>query len=119
MFGLPENIKKSYIPMSETALLMLMCLTSPCHGYKIMQDVQRITDGRVVLGVSTVYTILYKMENDGLISVCAEEDRRKIYKITSYGKLLLLEERKRIESVLKSLNAAIEMKSIENEEVHI
>ena len=61
-----------------------------------MQLVQEQTKGRVNLSPSTVYTLLYKMENDGLIHTVSEIDRRKVYSITALGKTVLMQEASRI-----------------------
>lgn len=91
-----RELLKSYLPMSEQGLLMLLSLTEPRHGYAIMQSVQEQTKGRVAIGPSTVYTILYKMEQDGLIEVVSEEDRRKVYLITDLGYEVLRAEASRL-----------------------
>lgn len=91
-----EQLIKSYVPMSEPGFLLLMSLTSPRHGYGIMQCVQELTGGRVSMGASTVYTILYKMEQDGLIEVCSVMDRRKVYRITPLGEEVLSAEAQRV-----------------------
>ena len=96
-----EQLLNSYIPMSEQSFLMLLSLLTPRHGYAIMQLVSEESGGRITLSPSTVYTILYKMEQDGLIKVVSEVERRKIYSITSYGKILLETETKRLESLSK------------------
>lgn len=90
---------ESYLPMSEQSFLLLLCLTEPRHGYGIMQMVSEQTKGRVTLGPSTVYTILYKMEQDGLIEVISEVDRRKVYTITDDGKSVLCEEASRLSAL--------------------
>ena len=66
------------------------------HGYGIMQYVHEITNGRINLGSGTVYTMLYKMENDGLIAAVSEHDRRKIYRITKEGQRVLRAEGDRL-----------------------
>ena len=94
-----ENTRRlvdSYLPMSEQSLLLLLGLIEPRHGYGIMQLVQEQTKGRVNLSPSTVYTLLYKMENDGLIHTVSEIDRRKVYSITALGKTVLMQEASRI-----------------------
>lgn len=93
------KLMKSYLPMSEASFLVLSCLRKESHGYGIMQEVSRITGSRVTLGAGTVYTILYKMEKDKLITVTREEERRKIYLITSIGENILEEEAKRIKQL--------------------
>ncbi len=91
-----EKLTKSYIPMSEPSFLLLRSLLEERHGYAIMQDVLEMTGGRVTLGAGTVYTILYKMEQDNLITVAKEIDRRKIYRITPIGLDILRAEAGRI-----------------------
>ncbi len=91
-----EKLIASYIPMSEPSFLVLYSLLHENHGYGIMQNATRLTQGRVNLGAGTVYTILYKMENDGLIEVTREVERRKLYCITNVGKKVLSAEMERI-----------------------
>ncbi len=74
-----NRLIKSYIPMSEPSFLVLRSLLEERHGYAIMQDVLEMTGGRVSLGASTVYTILYKMEQDHLNCGGQDVDRRKVY----------------------------------------
>lgn len=96
-----EKLIASYLPMSEPSFLLLLCLTEPRHGYGIMQTVSEQSGGRVNLGASTVYTILYKMEQDGLISVISEVDRRKVYAITPAGEQVLQAEVARIAALAR------------------
>jgi len=84
-----ESLIHSYLPMTEQGFLLLYSLTEERHGYGIMQYVQELTQGRVSLGPGTVYTMLYKMENDGLIEPVREVDRRKVYRITPPGRQVL------------------------------
>lgn len=87
-----ERLSQSYIPMTEAGFLILSALLEENHGYGIMQKVFAATGGRVNLGAGTVYTILYKMEKDGLIKFTEESERRKLYVILPLGKEILLEE---------------------------
>ena len=89
----------SYLPMSEQSFLLLLGLVEPRHGYGIMQMVSEQTKGRVNLSPSTVYTLLYKMETDGLIQTVSEVDRRKVYCVTSVGRTVLNAEAKRLSAL--------------------
>ncbi len=87
-----EELNQKYLPMTETAYYILLSLARPRHGYGIMQHVEQITRKRIKLGAGTIYGTLSKMEADRLIVSVAEEERRKIYKITGSGiRLLKLE----------------------------
>lgn len=96
MDEMTQKLISDYLPMSEQSFLLLLCLTEPRHGYAIMQMVLEQSHGRVSLGPSTVYTILYKMEQDGLIEVVKEVDRRKVYAITYAGRQVLQAEASRV-----------------------
>ena len=96
-----QHIKKVYVPMTETAFYILLCLREPNHGYGIVQTVEKLTDGSIRLAPGTMYGSLSKMEKDGVIRFIREEDKRKIYKITSLGEEVLALEIKRIERLYK------------------
>lgn len=96
-----QHIKKVYMPMTETAFYILFCLQKPNHGYGIVQTVEKLTDGAIRLAPGTMYGSLSKMEKDGVIRFVKEEDKRKIYEITSLGKEVLNIEFERIKRLYK------------------
>ena len=96
-----SHIKKVYVPMTETAFFILLCLRKPNHGYGIVQMVEKLTDGRIKLTPGTMYGSLSKMEKDRVIRFVREEDKRKIYQITELGSEVLQIEFKRIERLYK------------------
>ncbi|TFJ92447.1 PadR family transcriptional regulator [Lentibacillus salicampi] len=83
------KLMRSYIPMTETAFYILLSLTEPRHGYGIIKHVEHLTKGRIRLGSGTVYGTLTKMQRDGLITVFADEKRKKIYEITDPGRNII------------------------------
>lgn len=97
-----RHISKVYVPMTETAFYILLCLREPNHGYGIVQAVERMTDGAVRLAPGTMYGSLSKMEKDGVIRFVREEDKRKLYRITELGEELLRLEFGRIERLYKT-----------------
>ena len=98
-----EHIKKVYVPMSETAFYILLCLRKESHGYGIVQKISELTDGYLTLGPGTIYGTLSKMEKDGLIRFVREEEKRKIYVITELGETVLQMEMKRIERLYRNM----------------
>ena len=102
-----NKLKEKYLPMTETAYYILLSLNEPMHGYRIMQHVEQITKGRVRLGAGTMYGSLSKMEKDDLIIPVAEEERRKIYKLSDRGEKLIELEMERLNELL--LNGKNEM----------
>ncbi|MBQ9885375.1 MAG: PadR family transcriptional regulator [Lachnospiraceae bacterium] len=97
------HIKKVYVPMTESGFYILLCLRRANHGYGIVQMVREMTDGEIVLAPGTMYGSLSKMEKDGLIRFLREEDKRKIYVITSLGNEVLDIEMKRIERLYRNM----------------
>ena len=96
-----QHIKKVYVPMTETAFFILLCLQKPNHGYGIVQKVEKMTNGAIRLTPGTMYGSLSKMEKDKVIRFVCEEDKRKIYQITDLGLEVLKLELKRIERLYK------------------
>lgn len=95
------HIKKVYVPMTETAFFILLCLQKPNHGYGVVQRVEQLTEGAIRLAPGTMYGSLSKMEKDGVIRFVQEEDKRKIYQITPLGQDVLQMERRRIERLYR------------------
>ena len=95
------HIRKVYVPMTETAFYILLCLKKPNHGYGIVQTVERLTEGAIKLAPGTMYGSLSKMEKDGLIRFVREEEKRKIYEITDLGREVLQTEIARIERLYR------------------
>jgi DNA-binding PadR family transcriptional regulator len=95
------HTRKVYVPMTETAFFILLCLQKPNHGYGIVQMVEKMTDGAIKLTPGTMYGSLSKMEKDKVIRFVREEDKRKIYQITDLGLEVLQLELKRIERLYK------------------
>ncbi len=108
-----SHIKKVYMPMTETAFYILLCLKEPNHGYGVIQKVEEITDGEIRLAPGTMYGSLSKMEKDGVIRFIREEDKRKIYQITELGAAVLQIELRRITRLYKNAQEVI---SNENKE---
>lgn len=95
-----DKLRKKYLPMTETAYYILLSLNKSRHGYGIMQHVEEITEGRIKLGAGTMYGTLAKLEKDNLIIPEAEQDRRKIYRLSDKGKQVLELEMERLQELL-------------------
>ncbi|MDE6471088.1 MAG: PadR family transcriptional regulator [Eubacterium sp.] len=99
-----SHIKKVYVPMTETGFYILLCLREEAHGYSIVQQVEKLTDGEIRISPGTMYGSLSKMEKDGLIRFVREEDKRKIYRITDLGRQVLDLEINRIKRLYRTIS---------------
>lgn len=94
-----EKLKKEYLPMTETAYCIMLSLIDKRHGYGVMQYVESLTNGRIRLGAGTLYGSLSRMEKDKLIEAAGEEERRKLYRLTELGSVLLKLEVERLKEL--------------------
>ena len=81
-----QQLKKGVL---EMLVLQLIC-EKPAYGYELLFRLKDFSGGRFVLKEGTLYPILYRLEDDGLIvsSLSAAEGRtapKKIYTATSLG----------------------------------
>ncbi|MEH7353295.1 PadR family transcriptional regulator [Neobacillus drentensis] len=97
-----DKVIKKYVPMTETAFYILLSLTEPRHGYGIVKHVEDITNGRIVLGSGTVYGTLTKMQKDGIITVFADEERKRVYEVTETGRKLITAEINRLKELYQN-----------------
>ncbi|MBM4431388.1 MAG: PadR family transcriptional regulator, partial [Chloroflexi bacterium] len=78
-----------HLPLSESTYYILLTLIEPLHGYGVMQKVEAMTDGEVMIGPGTLYGAFAALEKEGLIAKVKEEDRRKSYALTAKGRRVL------------------------------
>jgi DNA-binding PadR family transcriptional regulator len=78
------------LPLTEPVLLILLSLAEqPRHGYAILQDVERMSSGRVKLSTGTLYGALRRLLEDGWIEQFEEDESprgRRAYRLTSNGR---------------------------------
>ena len=86
--------------MSEQVFLILLCLAqSPLHGYAIMSETERLSDGRVRIGTGTLYGALKRLLEDGFVERIEELNAprdRISYRLTGLGRDQLKVEANRI-----------------------
>ena len=78
-----------YLPLSEATFYVLAALREPLHGYALMQKVEAMSEGNVVIGPGTLYGAFAALEKQALIEKLSEIDRRKTYGLTDKGRLVL------------------------------
>jgi len=95
-----------YLPLSEATYYILVALDEPLHGYSIMQNVEAISEGTVVIGPGTLYGAFSTLEKQGLIEMVKEEARRKSYALTERGREVLAEQLRRLQIMVRNGLAA-------------
>ena len=82
--------------LTEPMYYILLALTEECCGVDIMEKVKSIPHGRVLVGPGTLYAMLAKFEENGVIEMTTSEGRRKSYIITQIGREMLKKEYDRL-----------------------
>ena len=91
--------------VSEPVLLILLSLAEqPRHGYAILQDIERLSAGRVRLSTGTLYGALRRLLEDKWIERFKEEDSsrgRQAYRLTAMGRRNLQMEVSRMKALTR------------------
>lgn len=94
------------LPLSVPVFQILISLADrDLHGYAIIQDIAQRTVGEVRLTASTLYAAIRRMLEAGMIDEVddprrappGEDDRRRYYRMTPYGREVAQSEAARLE----------------------
>lgn len=88
--------RREFETLTPQMFYILLALKIPRHGYEIMNEVSRMTEGEIQIGAGTLYTLLPRFEKEDFIKLIKEEQKKKIYQITELGEWKLKKERKRM-----------------------
>lgn len=100
LFGDDIMAKEQLKTLTEPMYYILLTLSEPQHGYGIMQEVERRTEGRVKIGAGTLYNLLSRFEEENIIVQISEENRRKTYTLTDKGLNILMDEYQRLKQLV-------------------
>jgi DNA-binding PadR family transcriptional regulator len=91
---------------ADPPLLVLASLADePKHGYAITQDVAETMGVR--LGAGTLYAVISRLEEQGLIEPLESADRRRPYRITAAGAEALARQSSRMSQVASVAQARL------------
>ena len=97
----------NFLPLSPATLHILLSLAGEDrHGYGIMQEVARQSEGQYKLGPGTLYDNLQKLMTQGLVEASPkppahDDPRRRYFRLTSFGRAVLSAEVARLEGVVR------------------
>ena len=106
----PETL----LPLPPVTFHILVALAEEDrHGYAIMQDVSARTGGELKLGAGTLYRSVQRMLEQGLIVEVStrpapemDDERRRYYRITPFGRSVARAEARRLAQMLKLARAS-------------
>jgi DNA-binding PadR family transcriptional regulator len=89
------------LPLAETTFYIMLSLAEPSHGYAIMQNVERLSQGQVKVAAGTLYGAIENLLKQKLIvEVPSQDKRRRVYRLTGQGEELLRLEMARLKHLV-------------------
>jgi DNA-binding PadR family transcriptional regulator len=102
-----------FLPLTPPMLHTLVALADgDKHGYAILKEIARRTNGSVRLSAGTLYALVKRATADALIVECDErpdpaldDERRRYYRLTPLGRRVAAAEIARLESIVEMARA--------------
>ncbi|HEY2798350.1 MAG TPA: PadR family transcriptional regulator [Thermoanaerobaculia bacterium] len=102
------------LPLPPATFHILMALAEEDrHGYAIIQDVERRTQGQVRLSAGTLYRSIQRMLEQGMLVETQErpapeedDERRRYYRITPFGEAVARAETRRLTDLVRLARAS-------------
>ena len=104
---LPDGLQE-LLPLTPAVFFVLFSLSEgQKHGYAIMQETVKLSDGKFRMGPGTLYATLQRLLDLGLVqevqagAAAVDSRRRRYYRLTGGGKTLLEAELTHMDSVVR------------------
>lgn len=104
----PTGNPNELVPLPASQHHILLALADgEKHGYAVMREVDRMTNGDVTMGPGTLYGTIKRMLAAGLVEETDErpdpeldDERRRYYRVTGFGARVLDAETERLERLV-------------------
>ena len=102
------------LPLFPATFYILLALSDEDrHGYGIMQEVSRQSEGKYKLGPGTFYDNLEKLIDHGMVKEVPrksanDDPRRRYYRMTGFGRKLLSAEVSRLDVVVREAKVRLQ-----------
>ena len=101
------------LPLTPAVLHVLLALADgDKHGYAIIKEVSRRTSEEVLLGAGTLYALIKRLLAEGMIletderpDPALDDERRRYYRLTSFGRAVAMVEVERLEAIVEQAHA--------------
>jgi len=105
---------ESFLPLSPASLHILLALAGgELHGYGIMLEAARQSQGQYKLGPGTLYDNLRKLMAQNIVEEgrkagSADDPRRRYYRLTGLGRRVLVADVSRLEGMLREARGLLQ-----------
>jgi DNA-binding PadR family transcriptional regulator len=97
----------------RAAILDLLSEGQPWNGYQIIQEIGQRTQGVWRPSAGSVYPALQQLEDEGLISAEAGEDRRRNYVLTDRGRTYVTDHADELRAAWDAVQGSVDAAEIE------
>lgn len=102
-----------FLPVTPAMFHVLLALADgEKHGYAILKEVAQRTGGKVRLSAGTLYGIIHRLLAEGLVvesderpDPALDDERRRYYRLTDFGRQVAVAEAERLEEILAMARA--------------
>lgn len=106
---MPANNTNDLLPLTPAVFHILLALADgERHGYAIMQEVTKTTQGRIKMGPGTLYGTIKRLlearlaqETNERPDPALDDQRRRYYELTGLGRRVLKAEAERLAALVK------------------
>jgi DNA-binding PadR family transcriptional regulator len=109
----PDDDLTAFLPLSPPVFHVMVALADgDRHGYAVIKDIAERTGGAQRLGAGTLYAILKRLLDDGLIAEApgaaseTDDQRRRYYRLTPLGRKVAKLEVDRLERAVASARSS-------------
>lgn len=111
----PDRDPAALLPLTPATFHVLVALADgDLHGYAVIKEISTRTGGRVELGTGTLYGIIKRLRAEGLVveskrrpSAAGDDERRRYYRLTQFGRLVVTAETSRLEAMVDAARATL------------
>jgi DNA-binding PadR family transcriptional regulator len=108
-----KPLTSQFLRLPPAALHILLALAGEDrHGYGIMREVERQSDGQYRLGPGTLYDNLQRLLDKGLVAEAAkagdDDPRRRYYRLTNVGRQVVAAEIARLEEMFREAKLGLQ-----------
>lgn len=94
--------------------ILLVLMEGELHGYGIVKEIERRSEGRVALGAGNLYRYVRRLVDEGMLTPAGrrvtEEDpseRRRYYALTDFGRQVLTADAQRMRAMANAVEATL------------
>ncbi len=91
-------------------LILAVLADAPRHGYAVVEELRRRSDGVLDFPEGTIYPALYKLEADGAVAsswTVVDGRRRRMYRLTADGQRRLEQARVEWDAFSRAMKAVL------------